>query len=228
MHSNDGISEMHARLVRLEKQNRRTKQIGAVALILVTSLLIMGQGSPKKSIEANEFILKDGSNNVRARLSVQEPLDAPEMVFFDEKGRPSLELHGGYVSQGQESAKGGGVALFDSKNNERASFLVDDNGAYLRLSDVTGSATTLLRENAVLVRRGSVLIEDGALVAHSEDTKATAIVAGGSIEASDEQGFLARLGTGELVTPKTGETHKTSAAALVLFDKEKNVIWRAP
>ena len=32
---------------------------------------------------------------------------------------------------------------------------VEDNGAYLRLSDVKGSATTILRENAVLVRRDS-------------------------------------------------------------------------
>jgi hypothetical protein len=31
-----------------------------------------------------------------------------------------------------------------------------------------------------------------------------------------------------MVTPRTGETHKTSAASLVLFDKDKNVIWKAP
>jgi hypothetical protein len=68
---------------------------------------------------------------------VREPLDAPEMVFLDAKGRSSVELHGGYVpTAGNVGVQGGGVNLFDSKGEERATFLVDDRGAYLRLSDV--------------------------------------------------------------------------------------------
>jgi hypothetical protein len=49
-----------------------------------------------------------------------------------------------------------------------------------------------------------------------------------SLFISDDQGFAATLGVKDLVTPRTGETHKTSAASLVMFDKAKNVIWKAP
>ena len=46
---------------------------------------------------------------------------------------------------------------------------------------------------------------------------------------TDSEGFEAALGVSPpLVTPRTGQTHKTSAAALVLFDKNKNVIWQVP
>jgi hypothetical protein len=42
------------------------------------------------------------------------------------------------------------------------------------------------------------------------------------------QGFEAQLGVSDLVTSRTVETHKTFGASLVLFDKAKNVIWKAP
>jgi hypothetical protein len=50
----------------------------------------------------------------------------------------------------------------------------------------------------------------------------------GTVELTDAQGFQSTLGATALVTPKTGETHKTSAASLVMFDKKQNVIWKAP
>ena len=59
-----GTSEWTAvmnRLERLEKQNRRMKQIGALALVLIGAVLLMGQATPTKTVEANEFILRDTS-----------------------------------------------------------------------------------------------------------------------------------------------------------------------
>lgn len=52
--------------------------------------------------------------------------------------------------------------------------------------------------------------------------------AGPRIELSDKQGFQTIVGVANLESPKTGETHKTSAASLVIFDKDKTVIWKAP
>jgi hypothetical protein len=49
-----------------------------------------------------------------------------------------------------------------------------------------------------------------------------------SVDISDDDGTGATLGTKDFVTPKTGETHKTSAASLILFDNNNNPIWRAP
>jgi len=37
----------------------------------------------------------------------------------------------------------------------------------------------------------------------------------------DEEGSMARIGTAP-------ETHKTYAASVVLFDKDKKVLWQAP
>jgi hypothetical protein len=49
-----------------------------------------------------------------------------------------------------------------------------------------------------------------------------------NLNLQDQDGFLATLGVTNIVTPRTGETHSTSAASLVLFDKNKSVIWKAP
>jgi hypothetical protein len=51
---------------------------------------------------------------------------------------------------------------------------------------------------------------------------------GPSLEIEDSQGYKATVGSTGLVTPRTGETHNTSAATVLLFDKQKNVIWKAP
>jgi hypothetical protein len=44
----------------------------------------------------------------------------------------------------------------------------------------------------------------------------------------DPNGFETILGNIDLVTERTGETHKTSAASLVLFGKGNKVLWQAP
>ena len=58
------------------------------------------------------------------------------------------------------------------------------------------------------------------------------IVAWDSLEplivVNDPEGFSAQLGSVDLVTPRTGEQHKTSAASLVLFGKDSKVLWSAP
>ncbi len=47
------------RLEKLERQNRRMKQAGAVALVLAAAVLLIGQAPRTRIVEANEFILKD-------------------------------------------------------------------------------------------------------------------------------------------------------------------------
>ena len=44
----------------------------------------------------------------------------------------------------------------------------------------------------------------------------------------DSQGFRAILGETEIVTPETGQSAHTSAASLILFDKDGRGIWKAP
>jgi hypothetical protein len=54
------------------------------------------------------------------------------------------------------------------------------------------------------------------------------VVSAYSVGLFDEQGYEATLGRRALATPRTGETQMRSAASLVMFDKKKNVIWKAP
>jgi hypothetical protein len=65
-------------------------------------------------------------------------------------------------------------------------------------------------------------------VATSDDQGFQATLEAGHLKVYDREGFATTLGTEVLLTPRTGETHKTSAASLVMFDKDKNVIWKAP
>jgi hypothetical protein len=46
----------------------------------------------------------------------------------------------------------------------------------------------------------------------------------GQVAVSDDRGFEATIETRELFTPRSGETHKTSAASVLLFDRDKNVM----
>jgi hypothetical protein len=192
----NSLEDLQDRLLKLEKQNRRFKQLGVAALVIPALLLVMGQAPSKRTVEANEFILRDDSGNVRARLStaerhitgpgVSKPVtlggSEPALTLFDEKGQMRVTLD-------QEE-----IVFFDPQGPPRVT-LGDGLGADLWLVEGDGSLATLTPN---------------------------------SLELSDNGGFAAKFGVTDLVTPRTGETHKTSAASVVLFDKDKNVIWKAP
>jgi hypothetical protein len=62
------------RLDRLERENQRLKRLGALALIGLAALVIMGQATSApvaNTIEAERFILRDASGNARASLGVR-------------------------------------------------------------------------------------------------------------------------------------------------------------
>jgi hypothetical protein len=200
------------RLLKLEKENHRLKQLGTVALVVAVSLLVMGQASQKKkTVEADEFILKDNGGNVRARLSMNILTGAApgvpavaQLVLFDEKGKKRVMLDGG------NTWGFSGLSLYDEQERARGYFTETDSlglGATLMLQDEQGHLQTRLKG-------GEVMALDN--------------VTASRMQVDDAEGFAATLGATDLVTPRTGEKHKTSAASLVLFDKDKNVIWKAP
>jgi len=200
------LDSIQQRLLKVEEQNRRLKQVGIVFLISVASLFLMAQASPStkapsKSIEANEFILKDSTGRVRGRLSMKDGGTTPTLVLLDEKGQRRVELETGLGTSG--------LALRDQNNKERGSFDVmdfDDLGAVLLLQDKNEVPQSRLRETEFWAMK----------------------IAAPSFHTLDPEGYEAVLGRTELVTSRTGETHKTSGASLVLFDKNKQVLWRAP
>ncbi len=69
------LDELLSRLERVEKENRRVKQIMITGLLVLCSAFIMGQSRPSKTIEAERFIVKDGSGKTRGEFGM-DPTDA--------------------------------------------------------------------------------------------------------------------------------------------------------
>ena len=261
------------RLEKLEKQNRRIKQIGALALILVGSVLLMGQAPAQRTVEANEFIVKDSAGRKRMGLTVLQ--GGPVLEMFDERGEPaSIVTSDGLVffdsetkrfgsavnrailtrtglffndRQGKIVIRLGGSAnpdltsssepeptmsLFDGNEKERlrANANRTGTGAGFFVNDPDGKAVLSLltdQEKAAI----TLLAPDKPLgVTLTLDRNATGLqlYGNGSIQLTDSEGFMTTIGKTDLVTPRTGETSKTSAASVVLFDKDKKVLWKAP
>jgi hypothetical protein len=150
------FEDLQNRMLRLENQNRRLKQAGVVAVIPIVLLLVMGQAPASKTVEANEFILRDNSGNVRARLSMDEARSSPEMVLLDEKGRTRIKLE-----RGIGSMSGGIISVFDSQGQQRGLFSARDIvGGGISLLDSQGRPKTTVAPGDVWVD-GGVRIEDG-------------------------------------------------------------------
>jgi hypothetical protein len=234
------LEEICERLVKLEKQNRRLKRAGAAALIVAASLALLGQAPTKKTVEANEFILRDGAGKLRARLAMYEKLGTPQLMLFDDKGNESVGVTAGFEGEkikpleGSKAPEryGGAIDIFDGQGRERETLTADDQeGGKLYLCDSEERHFAALAGDSISVsdkedKQGAEL-RPGAIMV-KEGHQGAAALGSGAVVVTDADGFEATLGVSDLVTPRTGETHKTSAASLVLFDKDKHVIWRAP
>lgn len=187
-----GFEELERRLLSVEKQNRRLKQLGAALLVLVTSLVVLGQAPSKKTVEANEFILRDDGGNIRARLFVTAKSTSTMNIPGFDKPVP--------VTLNPKAT----LALYDDKQ-QVSGVLDDDSISFLKSHVSLGSGLLTIGDQTVGV-----------------------VISPYSVGLFDEQGFQTMLGRSSLVTPRTGETQMRSAASLVMFDKNKNVIWKAP
>jgi len=195
-----GTSELTAvvnRLEKLEKQNRRFKQIGALALILLGSVFLMGQASPPRTVEASEFVLRDADGRMRAWLGTQG--DATALALYDKNGLRQIGL--------STEANTSDLYFYDKDGLVRAGLVITADAVWLEMHSTDAKAF-------FEVGRGHTRLDmDGESV---------------SVFLADKAGFEAAVGTANLTTPPTGETHKTSAASVVLFDKDKKVLWKAP
>lgn len=183
------LDDLQDRLLKLEMQNRRFRQVGVAVLILPALMLLMGQANSKKTIEANEFVLKDSGGKIRGNISVDDSTKTSraQLVLFDSNGHEKVRVDSGWPGLG------GGTLILSGENGQTGS--------------LTSEYLSITRDSN---RTGTAMTKDGLYI-------------------TDKEGFEAIVGVSPpLVTPRTGETHKTSAASLVLFDKDKNVIWKAP
>lgn len=241
------------RLDRFERQNRRLKQAALAVLILFAAAFMMGQARPTRTTEANKFVLRDADGRVRAELSMFA--DRPTLTFRDAKGFPvasiagaddpfltlnragsneqvellsskdhyGLALYGKTVRAGLAVTKGSpGLDIFDEAGKERAMINLAGGDPSFVLFDANGR------------RRAVLTAFDGSPYLWMTDDKekqrfSLGIEAKGpNLTLSDDEGFQTEIGNADLVTPETGESHKTSAASVVMIGKDGKVIWRAP
>jgi hypothetical protein len=217
------ISEMQTmleRLAALEKQNRRLRRAGALILAGVGVVVLTGQVLPKnRTVEAERFVLTDANGKSRAELSLDH--NSAQLALYDQEGRQgvslttdalgntsTLNLYNRYGLRVAVSAflDSGAVSLAEKKepSDWQYHFELADHGApdhhsTLSLWNAKGKAQSLLAADAT----------------------------GPSLELKTSEGPATVIGSTALAT-NPDETRRTSAASVVMLDKEGKVLWHAP
>ena len=115
-HSQD-LEQIQSRLLKLEKQNRRFKQLGAMLLIVAAALLLMGQSAtPAKKVEASEFVLRDKAGKIRGRFFVNE-IGTAQLIIQDSQGKPRVTINAGLppsISKLQSEGSIPAIALYSA------------------------------------------------------------------------------------------------------------------
>jgi hypothetical protein len=198
------VKSLYERVERLEKQNLWMKRTGVVAILSAVVLLVSGQAKvdTKKTVEANEFVLKDANGVVRAKLGMGAALlmkNGPGLVLYDERGQEKAS-----VATSEEETRiyiSSGGSLTSSTSTSMWAGMPGKTGSGVGSTGPSG----VVRMNL-----------DGG-------------VAGGpQIGLQDMEGYETHIGKTDLVVTKTGKTERTSAASVVMFDRDKKVLWSAP
>jgi hypothetical protein len=95
MAESSDVQSIMRRLERVERENRRLKSLSLVIAIIVGAVLVMAQAPSHRTprtIEAEQFILKDASGKVRADLSMAD--NTPVLALLSDKGSPLVNLQG--------------------------------------------------------------------------------------------------------------------------------------
>jgi hypothetical protein len=112
------IQTLALRVEKLERQNHRLFCIGVVSSFLLVTLGLVAAGSSKpRTVEAEQFILRDGSGRARVTIgtpaisgaAVLMPPDEPALWFSDAKGADRLIL----AADGLRLADSKGKAALD-------------------------------------------------------------------------------------------------------------------
>jgi hypothetical protein len=225
----DELKVVIARLEKVEKENRRMKRAGALGLLAAGCVLVMGQARPAaRAVEAQSFILQDAGGVKRAELVLEAGAPgsqaSPVLRFLDAKGGDTLSLSSTRLELAGKSDLGPDILLDDAKGTARVDLGLEHNAPFVILNDDKG----VVREDMGFSEHGDPIF------AMNDDKAAPRVgleVAGGhpSVRVMDGAGFpSAVLGSMSLVTTSTGAQRLTSAASLVLFSAEGNLLWSAP
>jgi hypothetical protein len=89
------VDSLRSRLKNLETQNRLTRRLGIGVLLLVSVVVLIAQARPEtsnvKTLDANEFQLRDAAGRVRAKLWMVEG-KLPTLMMMDDQGHKTAQL----------------------------------------------------------------------------------------------------------------------------------------
>jgi len=89
------LDELTRRLERLERHGRHWKRAAVTVLLGAVALVVMGQTPPHrvpKSLEAEEFLLRDSRGQVRASLGTAQGSNSTVLQFHGETGKPRTRI----------------------------------------------------------------------------------------------------------------------------------------
>lgn len=148
--------DLETRLQRLERQNRRLKQFGAIGVALVVVGVGLGAQASKSpiTIQATHFVVRDTDGNLRAWLGMRT--DGPGLTIYDktQKARISMSMLGDdsqvsmFDGNGQHqveisaSAQSKGLTLYD-RTRARAQVVLGSDSS-ITLWDSSGGTTATL------------------------------------------------------------------------------------
>jgi hypothetical protein len=118
------LDDLTTRLERLERQGRRWKRTAFVVLLGAVALAVMGQAPPHrlpKSLEAEEFVLRDSRGQVRASLGTAQGSNSTVLQFHGENGKPRTRIT--VASDGTSS-----LEVMDTGDHVRLLLGVRENG----------------------------------------------------------------------------------------------------
>jgi hypothetical protein len=113
------------RLDRLEGENRWLKGLTLMLLLAIATMGLMGQTAPHRplrALEAEEFLLRDSSGQVRASLGTTQNPSATVLQIHNENGKPRTRL----VVAGDGTSS---LEVMDSGDRVRVLLGVRDNGS---------------------------------------------------------------------------------------------------
>ena len=127
------------RLEKVEAEYRRLKICGVTAAIVIAAFVLMGQAStPPKVIEAERFVLKDSSGNIRGWLGLLR--EGSELTLGNSNKEPMMTL--------QVSEKASDLH-FQGRENSGMNLGVDFGVPAISMAGQRGSGQATLRVNDV-------------------------------------------------------------------------------
>jgi len=195
------LGELELRLAKLERQNRRLKRLGLLFLLIAGSGFLLAQ-APRKPPSA-------------------APAPATPAASYDTLVVHRLELRdkaGKLRGLWEVDRRGSALYLCDAIGLPQIMLLASTDGSGLSLSDLAGKSSATL----------NVLADGPHLQLGARAGKPSAELSEHTFSVTDAQGFKAVVGVTETEVINTGESRKTSAAAVTLFGKDGKAIWRAP